>query len=79
MSPDYPGRLRTLALSFPESREEREIALTLPYVSEAKYVGRYGWITSQVDDDDAMEATVEWMRESYWMRAPEALREAAWE
>jgi predicted DNA-binding protein (MmcQ/YjbR family) len=113
----YPGRLRSLALSFPESREdhpfgpdthvfkvgggsrmfaimgegppvrvtlklskeEREIALTLPYVSEAKYVGRYGWITSQIDDDDAMQATLEWLRESYWMRAPEALREQAWE
>jgi predicted DNA-binding protein (MmcQ/YjbR family) len=112
----YTGRLRSLALSFPESREdhpfgpeahvfkvgggsrmfaimgdgppvrvtlkltkeEREIALTLPYVSEAKYVGRYGWVTSEVSDGDALDATLEWMRESYWMRAPEALRESAW-
>jgi predicted DNA-binding protein (MmcQ/YjbR family) len=60
------------------SKEEREIALTLPYVSEARYVGRYGWITSELVDEDALAATLEWMRESYWMRAPEALRDAAW-
>jgi len=60
------------------TKEEREIALTLPYVSEAKYVGRYGWVTSQIEDEDALEATLEWMRESYWMRAPESLRESAW-
>ncbi len=60
------------------TKEEREIALTLPYVSEARYVGRYGWVTSELVDEDALEATLEWMRESYWMRAPEAVREAAW-
>ena len=30
--------------------EEREIAQLLPYVSEARWVGRYGWITAQVTD-----------------------------
>jgi predicted DNA-binding protein (MmcQ/YjbR family) len=116
VSAGYTRRLRSLALSFPDSREdhpfgpeahvfkvgggsrmfaimsdgppvritlklskeEREIALTLPYVSEAKYVGRYGWVTSQVEDDDAMQATLEWLRESYWMRAPDRIRESAW-
>ena len=117
MTTGWPDRLRSLALSFPEAREdhpfgpdshvfkvgggsrmfaimgdgsplrvtmkltkeEREVALTLPFVSEAKYVGRYGWVTSTVEDEDALDATLEWLRESYWMRAPEALREQAWE
>ena len=52
------------------TKEEREIALTLPFVSEAKYVGRYGWVTAEVEDADASRPTLEWMRESYWMRAP---------
>lgn len=74
MSDGPPVRI-TLKLT----REEREIALTLPYVSEARYVGRYGWITASVEDDDCLEAAIEWMRESYWLRAPQALKEAAWE
>jgi len=113
----WPDRLRALALSFPEAREdhpfgpdthvfkvgggsrmfaimgdgppvrvtlkltreEREVALLLPWVSEAKYVGRYGWITSTVEEAEQLDATLEWMRESYWMRAPESLKEHAWE
>jgi predicted DNA-binding protein (MmcQ/YjbR family) len=44
--------------------EEREIAQLLPYVSTARWVGRYGWVT------------VEWMRESYWLKCPPHLKSA---
>jgi predicted DNA-binding protein (MmcQ/YjbR family) len=71
---DGPPARVTLKLT----KEEREIALTLPFVSEAKYVGRYGWVTAEIEDADALDAALEWVRESYWMRAPEQLREAAW-
>jgi predicted DNA-binding protein (MmcQ/YjbR family) len=71
---DGPPVTATIKLT----KEEREIALTLPFVSEAKYVGRYGWVTARVEDPDCLEATLEWVRESYWLRAPEAVREAAW-
>jgi predicted DNA-binding protein (MmcQ/YjbR family) len=54
--------------------EEREIALQLPYVRVASYVGRYGWITAEIRDEEALEAALEWLRESYWLRAPAALR-----
>jgi predicted DNA-binding protein (MmcQ/YjbR family) len=60
------------------TKEEREIALTLPFVSEAKYVGRYGWVTARIEDEDGLDATLEWMRESYWLKAPADVREAAW-
>jgi predicted DNA-binding protein (MmcQ/YjbR family) len=56
--------------------EEREIAMLLPFVEKAKYVGRYGWITAVVRDDESLEAALEWLRESYWLRAPERLRHA---
>ncbi len=56
--------------------EEREIAQLLPYVRRASYVGRYGWITADVADDEALEAALEWLRESYWLRAPAELRHA---
>jgi predicted DNA-binding protein (MmcQ/YjbR family) len=56
--------------------EEREIAKLLPYVEKAKYVGRYGWVTAEVADEEALEAALEWLRESYWLRAPAHLRAA---
>lgn len=57
--------------------EEREIAQLLPFVSKARYVGRYGWITAEVRDEDSLEAALEWMRESYWLKAPAELKGAA--
>ena len=57
--------------------EEREIAHLLPYVSTAKYVGRYGWITAEVTDDESLDCALEWLRESYWLKAPAHLRDAA--
>jgi predicted DNA-binding protein (MmcQ/YjbR family) len=56
--------------------EEREIAMLLPFVERAKYVGRYGWVTALVRDDESLEAALEWLLESYWLRAPEHLRHA---
>jgi predicted DNA-binding protein (MmcQ/YjbR family) len=58
------------------TREEREIAELLPYVRKASYVGRYGWVTAQVTDDESLRAALEWVRESYWLRAPAELRRA---
>ena len=56
--------------------EEREIAMLLPYVSTARYVGRYGWVTAEVADEETLESALEWLRESYWLRAPAHLRSA---
>jgi predicted DNA-binding protein (MmcQ/YjbR family) len=56
--------------------EEREMAQLLPYVSTARYVGRYGWVTAEVADDESLESALEWLRESYWLKAPPSLRTA---
>jgi hypothetical protein len=50
----------------------------LPYVRTARYVGRYGWVTAEVTDEESLAAALEWLRESYWLRAPAELRDAAW-
>jgi predicted DNA-binding protein (MmcQ/YjbR family) len=71
MSSEAPIRL-TVKLT----AEEREIAMLLPYVSIARYVGRYGWITAEITDDESLEAGLEWLRESYWLKAPSHLRKA---
>ena len=56
--------------------EEREIAHLLPYVRTASYVGRYGWITATVSDEESLAAALEWLRESYWLKCPAELRAA---
>ncbi len=56
--------------------EERQIAHLLPYVQRARYVGRYGWITARISDEESLDAALEWVRESYWLKAPAHLRSA---
>ena len=57
--------------------EEREIAQLLPYVSRAAYLGNWGWISAAIADEEALEAGLEWLRESYWLKAPKHLKSAA--
>jgi predicted DNA-binding protein (MmcQ/YjbR family) len=66
----------SVSLTVKLTPEEREIALHMPNVEVARYVGRYGWITVQVDDAESLENALEWLRESYWLRAPARLRSA---
>ena len=73
MSVGADGVLLTVKLT----AEEREAALSLPFVEKARYVGRYGWITARITDEESLQAALEWLRESYWLRAPAAVRDAA--
>jgi predicted DNA-binding protein (MmcQ/YjbR family) len=57
--------------------EEREIAFLHPWVRTASHVGRYGWITATIEDADALDTALEWLRESYYLKAPARLRDAA--
>jgi predicted DNA-binding protein (MmcQ/YjbR family) len=59
------------------SAEEREIAYLHPWVRSASHVGRYGWITATIEDGDALDTALEWLRESYYLKAPTKLRDAA--
>ena len=59
------------------SSEEREIAHLHPWVRTARYVGRYGWVTATIEDADALDTALEWLRESYYLKAPAKLRDAA--
>jgi predicted DNA-binding protein (MmcQ/YjbR family) len=65
-----------LTLTVKLTPEEREIALHIPYVSVARYLGRYGWVTAEVTDEESLENAQEWLRESYWLKAPAELRSA---
>ncbi len=61
------------------TQEERQIAELLPWVRQASHIGRYGWVTAEVTDAETLAAALEWLRESYWLKAPAAVREAAFE
>jgi predicted DNA-binding protein (MmcQ/YjbR family) len=60
------------------TKEERAVALEMPFVSEARYLGRYGWVAARMEDEHSLDAALEWVRESYWLKAPADVREAAW-
>jgi predicted DNA-binding protein (MmcQ/YjbR family) len=66
----------SVSLTVKLTPEEREIALHMANVDVARYVGRYGWVTVQVTDEDSLENALEWLRESYWLKAPKRLRSA---
>ena len=68
---------KAVRLTLKLTAEEREVAHLLPYVSTARYVVRYGWITAEVTDEETLAAALEWLRESYWLKAPANLRDAA--
>ena len=57
--------------------EEREVTAYLPWVRRASHVGRYGWVTAAITDEETLEAALEWLRESYWLKAPADVRDAA--
>jgi predicted DNA-binding protein (MmcQ/YjbR family) len=70
-------RENCLELTVKLTAEEREIAHLLPFVRIARYVGRYGWISADLTDEESLEAGLEWLRESYFLNAPAGLRDAA--
>ncbi|HXY80348.1 MAG TPA: MmcQ/YjbR family DNA-binding protein [Gaiellaceae bacterium] len=68
-----------LELTVKLTQEERQIVELLPWVRSASHIGRYGWVTATVTDVETLAAALEWLRESYWLKAPAAVREAAFE
>jgi predicted DNA-binding protein (MmcQ/YjbR family) len=73
MGNDEPRRV-TVKLA----ADERQVALELPFVEVAAYVGRYGWVTATIEDAEALEAALEWLRDSYYLNAPATCRDAAY-
>src|SRR5919197_3548082 len=53
-----------LQLTVKLTAEEREIATLLPYVRPARYVGRYGWVTAAVTDEESLAPPREWPLQS---------------
>jgi len=56
--------------------DELDALLELPYVHRAKYVGRFGWVSLTVEDDEALALALELIDDSYDLIAPKRLRTA---
>ena len=65
-----------VSLTVKLTAEEREVAFLLPFVHRANYVGRYGWVTAEIRDEESLDCALEWLRESYWLKAPAHLKSA---
>ena len=65
-----------VSLTVKLTAEEREIAYLLPFVSHARWVGRYGWVTAESTDEETLDCALEWLLESYWLKCPPQLRAA---
>lgn len=65
-----PGR----RMSVKAPAEDVDRLLDLPFVKRAPYVGRYGWVSVTVDDDQALALALDLIDDSYDMRAPKRLR-----
>lgn len=62
----------TIAVKLPESGDH---ALSVPGARPTAYgLGKYGWVTVPIDDDDApLELLLDWVEESYRTVAPKRL------
>jgi predicted DNA-binding protein (MmcQ/YjbR family) len=56
--------------------DELEPLLMLPFVERARYVGRFGWVSVRVEDDEALELALELIDDSYDLIAPKRKRVA---
>ena len=58
-----------------KSTLEKQAALVMhPAVSKAAYVGRFGWVTIEIDDKETLELAFDLIDESYEMVAPKKKR-----
>ena len=45
--------------------DEAEEALMFPFVSVARYLGRYGWVSTAVSTPEELEIAMDWVARSY--------------
>jgi predicted DNA-binding protein (MmcQ/YjbR family) len=64
--PETPG----VGLTVKAKPGELEPLFELPFVRRAKYVGRFGWVSVTVDDDDALHLALDLIDDSYDLIAP---------
>ena len=80
-------RIRELALSLPESYEDEPCGHPVFKVADNRMFASMSVappavrltvkLTAEITDDESLAAALEWRRESYWLKAPAELRDAA--
>ena len=71
---DDEGRL---AITVKLAPDEGQAALTLPFVSQAAYVARFGWITGRIRDDVEYDIAFPWVARSFELVSPKPRKQRA--
>jgi predicted DNA-binding protein (MmcQ/YjbR family) len=45
--------------------DELDVLLDAPFIKRSRYIGRYGWISVRVDDEDALRLVLDLVDDSY--------------
>lgn len=59
-----------LSLTVKARPEDADVLCQLPFISQARYLGRYGWVTIAVTDDDSFALARELVQGSYELVGP---------
>lgn len=57
--------------------EDVDRMLELPFVTRSHYIGRHGWLTIKIADDETLALALGLIDDSYDMRAPKSLRQGS--
>jgi predicted DNA-binding protein (MmcQ/YjbR family) len=61
----FLGRGERAGVTVKVPPEELELLLSNPSVSRARYVGRYGWVSVRIEDDETLELALGLIDDSY--------------
>jgi predicted DNA-binding protein (MmcQ/YjbR family) len=61
----FLGYPHTPSVTVKAPPDELEVLLSLPFIRPSRYIGRYGWVTVSIEDDDALKLALDLVDDSY--------------
>jgi predicted DNA-binding protein (MmcQ/YjbR family) len=61
----FLGHSNSAAVTVKALPGDRDVLVTLPHIHTAAYVGRFGWITVSIQDEDTLSLALDLVDESY--------------
>ena len=59
------GTTEPVSVTVKATPEDAAVLVQMPHISVAPYVGRYGWVTVAIEDDDALDQAMALISMSY--------------